>query len=237
MIGILYICTGRYIAFWHEFYLSSNEKFLPDKKKKYFVFTDKPWKFWFKYKNVRVIYISKKKWPYNTLFRYKYFSNSKSLFNKCDFLYFLNANVLFLKTIGSEIIPKNENNLVAVIHPGFYDKKSTEFTYERNKNSSAFIPMGKGQFYFMGGINGGTRDAFLKMSIIISKNIEQDLEKDIIAVWHDESHLNKYLLEYKSLHILNYTYGSPEDWNLPLEPKILILDKGKLGGHNYFREI
>ena len=41
-IGILYICTGKYIAFWESFYESFEKNFLSDTIKNYYIFTDKP---------------------------------------------------------------------------------------------------------------------------------------------------------------------------------------------------
>lgn len=38
-----------------------------------------------------------------------------------------------------------------------------KFTYDRNPESSAYIPNGQGQYYFMGGINGGETSAYLEM--------------------------------------------------------------------------
>ena len=41
-VGILYICTGKYIVFWEEFYKSCQKYFLSDSEcvKQYYVFTD-----------------------------------------------------------------------------------------------------------------------------------------------------------------------------------------------------
>jgi len=60
------------------------------------------------------------------------------------------------------------------------------------------------------------------------------MSNDIIAVWHDESHLNKYMID-KTPVIMTPAYGYPQDWSLPFEEKIRILDKKKSGGHEYLR--
>ena len=39
-IAILYICTGRYAQFFHDFYQSAKQYFLTDEDKTFFVFTD-----------------------------------------------------------------------------------------------------------------------------------------------------------------------------------------------------
>jgi Glycosyltransferase family 6 len=57
-----------------------------------------------------------------------------------DFLYFFNANIVFKTLINeAEFLPPSGKNLVAVLHPGFYNKKRKHFTYETNRLSSAYI--------------------------------------------------------------------------------------------------
>ena len=102
--------------------------------------------------------------------------------------------------------------------------------------SRANIPADTGKYYVMGGFNGGKTETFLKMSEELSKNINEDLKNNIIAVWHDESHLNKYIID-KNIKILDPSYGYPDDWDLPFNPKIMIRDKTKYGGHNILRGI
>ncbi len=64
------------------------------------------------------------------------------------------------------------------------------------------------------------------MSETIAKNINIDAEKDIIAVWHDESHLNKYFSDHTPTKILDCGYCAPESaWDIPFAKKILALDK------------
>ena len=74
------------------------------------------------------------------------------------------------------------------------------------------------------------------MCEVLNNNINEDLKKGIIAVWHDESHLNSYLVD-KKVKLLNPSYGYPEDWDLPFNPKIMILDKRKFASLNELRGI
>ena len=68
------------------------------------------------------------------------------------------------------------------------------FPYERNKKSNAYIPpFGNNYTYFMGGLNGGTAKAYLQMIQTLSENIRDDYNRGIIAMVHDESHINAYL--------------------------------------------
>lgn len=58
--------------------------------------------------------------------------------------------------------------------------------------------------------------------------IDQDSQNGLIAIRHDESHLNAYLYHYqKTYKLLSPAYLYPEDWKLPFEQKILIREKAK----------
>lgn len=235
-IAILYICTGKYSIFWNSFYSSSEKHFLKDKEKHYFVFTDDE-----KIQNsdnIDVIYKKSKGFPYDSLFRFEMFLEIKSKLLFFDYVFFLNSNMLFVDSVGEEILPINySSGLVATIHPGSYNKSFYFYNYERNIMSTAYIPFKKNEkyYYYMGGFNGGKVLDFLELSEICGRNINQDFKKGIIAVYHDESHLNKYL-HGKEILRLSPEYGYPEDSNLPLNPKIIILNKIKHGG-KYFDKL
>ena len=63
------------------------------------------------------------------------------------------------------------------------------------------------------------------MAKIITENIYQDLKNNIIAIWHDESHLNRFYIDNKPTLILSPSYCYPESWNLPYKKRLLALDK------------
>ena len=41
-VAVLYLCTGAYRVFWHDFYPNFRAHFLPDCERTFFVFTDAP---------------------------------------------------------------------------------------------------------------------------------------------------------------------------------------------------
>lgn len=232
-VAILYICTGRYSRFWNDFYLTSEKFFLNNCEKEYFVFTDGKIDIF----NKRVHKIRQKKlgWPYDTLLRFRMFNTIKNELQNFDYIFFLNANIQFVESVDESILPTKQEKLLAVQHPGFYNKGRAEYTYETNPLSTAFINTYEGNDYYMGGFNGGVSTEYIKLIEILNASIDEDLKKGIIAVWHDESHLNKYLLNFKNLKVLDQSYGFPEDWDLPFKPKIIILNKDKVGGHELLR--
>lgn len=237
-IGILYICTGKYSIFWKDFYESCERYLIPQDKyvKEYFVFTDAEYIEYEDRSLVHRIYQKALDWPYITLFRFKIFNASKGLYKDIDFLYFFNANMLCVDNISTNFLPDKDRNLVFLQHPGFYDKAIEEFTYEKSRKSLAGVQTGEGKYYFQGALNGGEKEAYLKMCKVLERNIDEDLSNNIIALWHDESHLNRYAIDHdQEIKNLNPSYGYPEGWQLPFGKKILIRDKNKFGGHDFLR--
>ncbi len=236
-IGILYICTGKYDIFWKDFYSSCEKYFIPEAEKHYFVFTDaSKIEFENENKNITKIYQENLGWPGNTLKRYEMFLKTKEKIESTDYVFFFNANTVFLKLITEqEFLPTNSEKLVACIHPGFYNAPRQKFTYDRNPRSLAYIPKGSGNYYFAGGINGGITKDFLEAIEEMNKNIQIDLKNNTIAKWHDESHWNKYLLNRTYIKRMPPAYLYPEDSHIPFSPKILLVNKEKHGGGFFMR--
>ncbi|MCK5818294.1 MAG: hypothetical protein KAH18_03385 [Psychromonas sp.] len=154
-----------------------------------------------------------------------------------DYLYFFNANMLCVQDISCDFLPNDDQSFSFLQHPGFYNKTNKDFTYERRKDSLALIKEGAGSHYFAGGLNGGRADDYLSLCKTLEKNIDKDLENKIIAIWHDESHLNHFSISStKGVKVLTPIYGFPQDWELPFSPKIIIQDKSKFGGAAFLRD-
>lgn len=234
-IAILYISTGKYICFWKNFYHSCEKNFLLGYNKEYFVFTDAINIEQEKNPCVHKVKQDQLGWPYDTLMRFEMFKKKVDQLKKFDYIFFFNSNMIFSTKIDESFLPKKEG-LLAVVHPSFYQKDRHNFTYETNPKSAAYIADSKGSDYFMGGLNGGKSASYIALIMELAARIETDLKNKIIAVWHDESHLNNYLLD-KHVKILDSSYGYPEGWNLPYEKRIIILDKNNFGGHNHLRKI
>ena len=98
------------------------------------------------------------------------------------------------------------------------------FPYEEDPRSTASISSEEGECYYAGGFTGGTAEAYLGMSEALRQRIDEDLAKDLIAVWHDESHLNRYFLDNEPTR-LDPGYCYPERWRMPFKRRLLALDK------------
>ena len=225
-IAVLYIALGRYDIFWDEFYKSCENFFVPDVPKTYFVFTDSGRIH--SADNIVKIEHENMGWPNNTLMRFDLFLSIRDKLKDFDYVFFFNGNMKFIDIVGHEVLPDEKLNdgLVMGLHPCFISRPRQEWTYERNPKSTAYIPMDAGGNYVQGCFNGGTIAAYLKMCAECSQNIHTDMNNGIIAIWHDESHLNKYILDKNPL-VLGCNYLWPENFpgKKPGDIKIIQRDK------------
>tara|TARA_Y100000591_G_scaffold306133_1_gene304279 strand:- start:9596 stop:12895 length:3300 start_codon:yes stop_codon:yes gene_type:complete len=233
-IGIICICTGNYVNYFSQFIESVEKYFLTEYKKCYFISTDND-------KYIKVICekfkikyfidkIYKKGFPLDTLYRYKYILNHGINVELCsDVVYYLDVDMRILEDVGSEILPTKEKPLIGTYHPGFYYSNNKNGALETNRKSTAYVP--KNEYinkYIAGGFNGGITHYFLDLSRDIKNKIDIDKSNDIIATWHDESQLNRYMISNINLFkfmIPDYCYPENYHENIPGIPKILALDK------------
>ncbi|MCT7568955.1 family 6 glucosyltransferase [Aliarcobacter butzleri] len=227
-IGILFICTGEYWKFWEDFYRSCEKNFLIEEEKHYFIFTDDEKLLNLKDERIHSFFQERMDWPYPTLYRYKIFIKNKSHFGNMDYLIFCNANLFFNKKI-SRVDLFNNKKLFATLHPGFFDKKPKKFTYETNIRSLAYTKKKEDSIYVCGGFNGGTKDEFLNMAEILNYNIDKDSLEGIMAIWHDESHINNYVQNHKEkFNILSPSFCYPQHYKINMSKKIIVRDKEKV---------
>jgi hypothetical protein len=232
-IGILIVCTGKYDIFFKDLYESSEKYFLKNHKKTYYVFTDGNI---VENENIKIFHQKSLGWPYNTLKRFEMFNKISDELIKEDYLFFLNANMLFTDYVNDEVLPKEGNNfLMGVNHPGFFNTIKENFSYERRPESVFYIPLNKGEYYYQGCFNGGSSKEFLEMSKILDDMINKDLDNNIMPIWHDESALNWYYLN-KSPLLVDSSYAYPEGWSIPFDKKIIQRNKTNYGGYDYLRK-
>jgi hypothetical protein len=140
----------------------------------------------------------------------------------------------FVAPVEEEIFPDNfSSGLTGVIHPGYFNKHPFWFPYERNPKSKAMINHDHKRYrYFMGVLFGGKTSSFLDLCEECAECIREDLKNEIIAVYHDESHLNHYFIDKEILE-LDPGYGYPEGWHIPFTPKIMNVNKVLHGGPTF----
>jgi len=214
-IGLCIVATGRYDRFVEPLIESARKNFCRDHNVTFFVFADGTIP-----TSKDIVRVEQKRmgWPYDTMKRFHVYEKNSAVFANMDYLFALDADMLFVDRVGSEIL----SSLTATQHPGFVGKRGT---YETNPLSLACVNANEGKRYYAGGFWGGSRDRFLSVCKILNERIDQDLKKGIIAVWHDESHLNRYLINHPPRKVLTPSYCYPESVKIPFKKRLLALDK------------
>lgn len=196
--AILYICTGAYNVFWADFYPNFERYFLPEYEKTYFVFTDADAIAHEERPNVRRIPWQARPWPYGSMDRFKAFVSQKEALQGFDYLIFANANLRCTQTVPAAMLLPDRaagQDLFAVCHLPYYGQNPIFHPYERRRKCRAGVPYNCGKYYVAGGINGGEAKAFLWLSEELLRRTEADLADGVIARCHDESQLNRLVVE------------------------------------------
>lgn len=122
--------------------------------------------------------------------------------HEVDFLFCMDVDQEFQNDYGVETL----GDLVAQLHAWFYKADKEDFTYERHPESAAYIPYEEGDYYYHGAVFGGSPLHVLNLTRECYKGIQRDKEHNMEAVWHDESHLNKFFLLHKPTKVLSPEY-------------------------------
>lgn len=208
--------TGKYISFVKPL-VESMWKWCASLDFNVIVFTDSE-----ECGDFEKVYVPHMPWPLSTTKRcYSYLANVDK-FAGYDYVFAIDADMLFVSEVGEEIFGKT----VATQHGGWWKCPVANFTYERRENSSAFIPNGKGSIYYSGAFYGGERTSFITMLEKLVTMTDEDLNKGIIAIWHDESYLNRYLLDNIPEKVLSPSYCCPTHiLDFPFEKKIISISE------------
>ena len=229
-ICILTIATNKYLQFVEKLYEDISEKFCPGAEINCLLFTDHEIEECGD--NVRVHYIDHEPWPMPTLKRYNYFVKEKDFILEHDYCFYFDADMRIDGVVEAEEVC---GDLVATRHGYQSLSDPASQTFDRNPKSLAYVPFDqKTVSYYAGGFNGGKTESFMEMAEVIANNVNKDLEKGVVALWHDESHMNRYLIDNPPALQLTPTYCYAEEFygtDYPYEPKIIALKKN----HNELR--
>lgn len=221
-ICIITIATGRYIQFVEKLLDSIEDNFLCGSEISCLLFTDNDVEE--VSDNIKISKIEHKTWPEPALKKYNYIHSERKYLKDFDYVYLFDADVYFVDNVGEEVL----KDLVGVLHPYKILEDKSVYPYESRKESTAYVDDKDRDKYYAAAFVGGKSEHFLKMADVISKRVTADEERNIIAVWHDESHLNKYFNENPPFE-LSPSYMFPEELfnnkNYPWEPKIIAVNK------------
>jgi histo-blood group ABO system transferase len=223
-IGLLVIATNKYLQFLQPFISSADEWFCKNHEITYFIFSNEEVNIKSN-RNIKIKKVEHKPWPWMTLGRYKIFYESFEELSKMDYLFYSDVDMRFCDFVGDEILSQR----VATQHPGYFERRGTP---ETNPLSLACVRYDEKMQYFAGGFNGGSSEEYLKMAKRISNNIDIDTLNNIIAIWHDESHMNRYFIDNPPTKILSPSYCYGEGMKIPFIPKLISIDKNNAELHS-----
>ena len=218
------VATNLYLEYWKDMVLSADRISRHSDKVIFYVFTEEPERispFADQLKNVSIkaFKIPAYGWPEATLLRYEIFSKEFECL-EADYLVHLDADMLVVSNPWDRI----RNNLIhsevcLVEHPGFWRpevhkriqlylkdprrllvdiflrlKHGGIGTWEIKEYSEAYVVRDLRKIYFCGGVWFGRKAAIGKLLETLAKNVRTDLNNNVIAKWHDESHLNKWAI-------------------------------------------
>jgi len=236
-VAICFIGTGKYLNFLPKYYENVEKYFLPNAQKTFLVFTDG--KLEDAPENVIYYHQEHLEWPYITLTRFEIINKARDEIAKNDYMVFLDADSLVVDQILEEEF-FSDKPLFGVWHPchnlGMSPHNKLPGAFETNLNSLAYVDIDKIEpvVYYQGCVWGGKVPKVFEMIDELQHNVNKDLENDVIAVWHDESHINRYFIDNKDqVHTLGPEYAYPEVFAGYCEfaPKIVHLAKNNSKYH------
>lgn len=229
-VAICFIGTGKYLNFLPKYYEHIHEYFLPNSEKTFLVFTDGEGDF---PKDVKLYYQEHLNWPFITLNRFEIIQKAVKEIEKNDWFVFIDADALVVDDIKEENFFNQDKPFFGVHHPCHFLKMAPHNKFpgalETNSQSNAYVKeFPNFPVYFQGCLWGGKVPEVISMIKELDKRTKEDLSKEIIAVWHDESHLNKFYIDnFDSVNVLGPEFAYPEVFAgfCEFEPKIIHLAK------------
>lgn len=208
-MGNFFLVSSRYIVFLEDFLKTAEEHFMIGHRVNYYIFTDQveviPKVELGKMRKLVPLKVrSYLQWQDVSMGRMDMIRNSSEhrFIHEVDYLVCVDVDMTFKHHVGVEILSER----FGTFHPGYFTVERDRFPYERQPDSQAYIPEGQGDFYYAGGFFGGTVAEVQKLTAKCHRSIMLDKEKNLEAVWHDESHLNKYFLYHKPTKVLSPEY-------------------------------
>uniref|UniRef100_A0A1A8K6M7 Alpha 1,3-galactosyltransferase 2 n=2 Tax=Nothobranchius TaxID=28779 RepID=A0A1A8K6M7_NOTKU len=223
-VAMTVFAVGRYLdAYLHKFLYSAENHFMLGLPVTYYVFTDLPEQVILNFtlgpqRNLKVVRVDRhSRWQDISMMRMKTISEiiENELQNRFSYVFCFDVDQEFKARFGSEAL----GDSVAMVHAHYYRLPKESFTYDRNPKSKAY--MDQGDYYYHAAIFGGTCENVKALADFCYLNIMEDKLNNVEALWHDESHLNKYFWLHKPTKLLSPEYC----WDLIIHDESNILIK------------
>lgn len=207
-VALTVFAIGRYLeAYLKAFMISAEKHFMIGLPVTYYIFTDTPEDVpAFKLgpeRTMKVLYTQRySRWQDISMMRMKTISKiiDSEIKYQFPYVYCLDVDSVFKGRFGSEALSES----VTLIHSYFYNHTKDKFSYDRNPKSKAC--METGDYYYHAAVFGGTWKNVKDLVDFCYNGIIEDKKNNVEALWHDESHLNKYFWLHKPTKLLSPEY-------------------------------
>ncbi|XP_040890344.1 N-acetyllactosaminide alpha-1,3-galactosyltransferase-like [Toxotes jaculatrix] len=207
-VALTVFAVGRYLDAYLKTFLSSSEHhFMVGLPVTYYIFTDEPKKVpdikLAAQRSLKVIEVKRhSRWQDISMMRMKTISDviESDIRHNFTHVFCFDVDQVFTGRFGSEAL----GDSVALLHAYYYHLPKRFYTYDRNPKSKAY--METGDFYYHAAVFGGSWKSVKALADACYQSIMEDKQNNVEALWHDESHLNKYLLLHKPSRVLSPEY-------------------------------
>ena len=156
------------------------------------------------------------------MMRFEIYLNIYDKFKDFDYIFSVDAD---LEAVGDISASQIISDLTACRHPGYpAPGPARSLPYDHHENSAAYIADDESGNYYFGAFWGGKVSFVTNMLKTIKRRVKADLKNNIIPSWHDESHLNRYLLDLPPAISLDAGFVTAEGNNVG-NTKIIQLNK------------
>ncbi|KAL2092678.1 hypothetical protein ACEWY4_012476 [Coilia grayii] len=201
--------VGKYIRLLQQVLESAEKHFMVGYRVNYYIFTDQPDKcpqlaLGSGRSIILLPFPSFNRWQEISLRRMEFIRKAieDRIHHEAHYIFNIDSDTVFENHFGAEAL----GELVGSLHPWFYDFSRDRFTNERRPASRAYVPNTEGDFYYIGALYGGSVEAVYKLTKTIEVELNTDKQNDIEAAWQEESHLNRYFLQFKPTKVLSPEY-------------------------------
>jgi hypothetical protein len=193
-------------------------------------------------------------WPTPTLLRYELLVKAADKIEG-EIVMHLDADMLFAGSLTKKDLIQSIGNyeIALVRHPGYFrpyrfakvmfyfknpryilsDLKSCLLnggrgSWEKNSDSLAFVSRKDRKVYVCGATWFGKKNSIIDLCSSLSLRIQEDLSKNIIAKFHDESHLNWFAANNEvSLLSPKFCYDENYPQLSGIKPTLVAVEKGQ----------
>ncbi|XP_032823747.1 alpha-1,3-galactosyltransferase 2-like isoform X2 [Petromyzon marinus] len=216
-VALTVFAVGKYVKFLERFLSSAEQHFMVGRHVVYHVMTERPEAVprleLPPGRSLRVGLVDKhSRWQDISMARMQKLGELlEDIAQEAQYVFCFDVDMEFQGPFGVEAL----GDLVAVLHPWFYKRPRSIYSFEGRPASTAFVMPADRLYYYHAAVFGGTPASVRHLVLSCSRTISEDRDRGVEALWHDESHLNRYLAaERRPTKVLSPEYS----WDSKMVP-------------------